>query len=202
MKFTLETLEDLAVRKLLKLDKYAYIMNNINKCKDITKDKKLQDTFNDFYAINGAKKSKAWKENYYKCFQEMLEKKRNNQEIKFIDILKKISMDDKVEFSFASKMFATLNPNMPIWDKNVKNNLKEELAFDEKIKVNKEDRINNANLIYERLIEVENNIINKEKETIIVPFRKRYKNLIDSLFINCELTDMKVLDFFLWMKRD
>lgn len=211
MELSLDALQDEAMKKLLKFDKYTFIIKNIYKCKDITKDIKLQRYFNDFYAINAAKKNAKWKENYYECFQEMLEKKQNNQEIKFIDILYKISFDGKIEASFASKMLATINPNMPVWDINVIKNLKKELLLDgsvnKVIKINfnsytilgntLEEKINNANLIYKSLIKIEENIIKNQKD-IIIEFRNRYTKLIKE----CELSDMKILDFFLWMKRD
>ena len=86
-------------------------------------------------------------------------------------------------------MLAIINPNMPIWDQYIINNL--ELKIEGKTK---KERLNNTICVY-------NEIIKKEKELLkrhdikqsIKEFRNKYNDY--------ELADIKILDYLLWNNR-
>ena len=151
------------------------------------------------------------------------------------DELKKLAKDkiekEKVKLykSFATKLFATLNPKMPVWDSNViqslktklsdvsnkninkfkNNSLKKDIDFDEKVTI----VIN----IYKDICNQENEIL-KDNETIkeIDKCKEFFKEAKEELknekfkiekdnYKYCDsvdklITSTKILDFFLWKK--
>ena len=62
------------------------------------------------------------------------------KEITFEETLKHLHTNlDRVEASFASKLIATINPDLPVWDKEVLGNIDSELNY---INLKTNDRIN------------------------------------------------------------
>jgi hypothetical protein len=98
------------------LDKYGQIMEVIHTT-DISINEKFQRTFNSLYMV---RRNEEWRSAYYKLFESV----KNDEQVNFSFILDELyEKTGNVEASFASKMLATIKPEMPIWDKYVVKNL-------------------------------------------------------------------------------
>ena len=93
-----------------------------------------------------------------------------------------------IEASFSSKLLATINPNMPIWDQYVLKNLKIKI-------VKEENRLLSVIKTYEKIIHKEQELLKREDVKIAI------KKLQDE-FKEYELSDIKALDYILWNSRD
>lgn len=97
------------------LEQYKYIMENCD-IVDVSKDENFQKTFNGFYSV---RRNAEWRKHYYELFQ-----RSKLEKLPFADIIKYLyKKTGNVEPSFSSKMYATLNPDKPIWDQYVLKNL-------------------------------------------------------------------------------
>ena len=92
--------------------KYDVIMKSFN-IVDVSKDEKFQKTFTGFYRIRRSKE--LFLSKYYKYMESL-----KGKNVTFSEIIKKVySFKGSIEPSFSSKMLATLDPNMPVWDQYV-----------------------------------------------------------------------------------
>jgi hypothetical protein len=97
------------------LRKYLWIMKRVRNC-DVRHDAEFQRTYTDFYKV---RKNDTWRRSYY----DLLEHARSTP-MTFADALRAIhSATDVVAPSFASKVVATLDPSLPVWDRHVLDNL-------------------------------------------------------------------------------
>lgn len=95
-----------------------------------------------------------------------------------------------IEASFASKLLATINPNMPIWDKNVLNYFK--IKFYDKKTTNKIDL---SIKVYDDLCIEYKKMLEDQQ---VLDEIKRLKGLIE----NYSITNTKILDFIIWTLGD
>ncbi|MEA4987707.1 MAG: hypothetical protein VB095_06580 [Anaerovorax sp.] len=106
------TLIENAVAKAFNINKYMYIMDNVLKV-NIAEHEEFMTCFDSFYRV---RRNLKWRKLYFKYFEEQ----KYNKEISFVDIITYLfKSTGKIEASFSSKMLATINPNMPIWDQYV-----------------------------------------------------------------------------------
>ena len=96
-------------------DKYRQIMETVWKT-DVSADSEFQRTFNAFYRV---RRDTKWRKAYYDLFEEMKDSEPSFEKI----IGKLYEITGNVEASFSSKMLATIDPNKPIWDRYVVQNL-------------------------------------------------------------------------------
>ena len=131
----------------------------------------------------------------------------------------KIKESTPIHKSFATKLFATLNPNMPVWDKHVIQSLAPLLGDESKsIKSKSVDDIIN---VYKEIYSIERKMLKDEEisneidkfkdffkeakdELKNEKFKKeitddRYCYLVDKI-CDDDITQTKILDFFLWKK--
>ena len=119
----------------LGLDKYQYIMDHVLDV-DISKDKDFQRVFNGFYIV---RRNEEWREIYYDYFERM-----KHKEVSFREIINYLyEKTGNIEPSFSSKMLATINPQKPIWDRYVVQNLN--IKLDD---ATKEEKIEKAVQLY------------------------------------------------------
>ena len=96
-------------------DKYRQIMETVRKT-DVSTDMDFQRTFNAFYRV---RRNAEWRKTYYDLFETV-----KDSNLSFESILKAMyEVTGNIEASFSSKMLATINPDMPIWDRYVVQNL-------------------------------------------------------------------------------
>lgn len=166
----------------LGLDKYSVIMD-IAHASDVSENDAFQHTYNGFY---GVRRNEAWRKQYYSLFEEA---KKNNYDFERI-LAELYSRTGNVEASFSSKMVATIDPNKPIWDKYVVENLglKVPGTYDS-------DRLEKTVALYHKIEAwYEEYLQTPEAENCI-----RYwdEMLPDFTW----LTDVKKIDYYLWSIR-
>ncbi len=164
------------------LDKYKKIMTLANTT-DVSNNEDFQRTFNGFYIV---RRNEAWRKTYYDYFEQM--KKETPTFSQIIQYL--YEKTGFIEPSFSSKMLATLNPNNPIWDQYVLQNLNMEL-----VGKTKEERISNAIKLYD-------NIVNWYAEFLQTEKAYECVCVFDTMLPDYSwLSDIKKIDFVLWSIR-
>ena len=150
---------------------------------DVSRDKEFQRMFTSFYRL---RRSKDWLKKFYSLFQSL----RDKRDLTFADTLHAVDefSDGRVEISFSSKLYATLYPDKPIWDKYVRQNLG--LGdINAHNPPSKEDAAIEAYTKLEERIE----LLLADKEV------KKQLSLFDKEFPRyAQMTSMKKLDFILW----
>ena len=96
-------------------DKYKQIIEMVRKT-DVSSDLDFQRTFNGFYRV---RRNAEWRKVYYNLFENV---KGSNPSFEYI-IRTMYEATGNIEASFSSKMLAMINPEMPIWDRYVVQNL-------------------------------------------------------------------------------
>jgi len=163
--------------------KYLDIMGSFYKV-DVSKDMNFQRKFNGFYRIR--QRPIEWYEIYY----SYMESQKGNKP-QFAEVLRYLFAELKrYEPSFSSKLVATLNPDAPIWDQYVLNNIGvKPPAYSSGNKVNKAiDAYNQIQKWYEKFL------LTEEANLIIQTFNETIRN-------HGKITDLKKVDFVLWQLR-
>jgi hypothetical protein len=171
------------------VEKYIEIMENFQKINvsnnNDPKTMEFQRNFNSFYKLRRGEQFR----NAYYLFLEN-NKKRNPS---FIDVLNELYNFGNLEASFASKLLATIDPKLPIWDKLVLKhfNLKPPSRI-----LHREDRERQANDVYERLK-------NKYKDLIDKDEGQKMIELFDHYFpkMKEKIKPIKKIDFIIWQSR-
>ncbi len=146
--------------------------------------------YNGFYRVR--QKSPDWYDLYYRLMEEQRSKQRNIKEV--LMELRKVKAS--IEVSFASKLIATINPDMPIWDQYVLRNLGFEKEWNKYQNASYMDRIAKAGDLYAAIkgsyLDFQNSSKGRE---CILKFNEtlpKYAQII---------TDTKKIDYILWSKR-
>ena len=160
--------------------KYLVIMNMYMEV-DVSEDSGFQRRYNGFYVM--AWRNEDWYANYYKMLEGL--KKHSSSFEDILEALKKQS--GKLEASFASKMYATRNPECPIIDKWVLKYMHLSLSYS----ANQQNRFENAVQLYRDLI-VRYKELSRSKEG------KEYIKLFEGICPNSDISDIKKIDFILW----
>lgn len=184
MDFNFEELQENWIVNYFGLKKYTYIINELRNVVVSTDIDNYQKTFNSFYVVRRGKK---WRKNYY----DYLEKNKNNPNLEFKDVIRELyKKTGNVEASFSSKLLATINPKMPIWDQYVLKNLNLKLKGK-----TKDEKIDNAIALYDDMIEIYKELLKREDvQKIIQQF--------NSIVKEYKIEDAKILDFIFWSKRE
>lgn len=182
MNYNFKNFQKNAITRFLELDKYCYIKEKIYNC-DISKDANFQTTFNAFYKV---RRNKKWRGIFYEYFESI----KNNKNIKFEEILEHIyKATGRIEASFSSKMLATINSNMPIWDQYVLKNLNLKV-----LGKTKKEKLDNTIKTYYEIVDIEREELKREDiKQLIKEFKQNFKEY--------EISDIKILDYILWNCR-
>lgn len=95
------------------IDKYLSIMGKVL-ATDLSMDEDFQHLFNGFYQV---RRNKEWRDIFY----SFMENNKNNA-LSINDVLLYLNentLEHRVELSFSSKLLHTIEPDYPIYDKNV-----------------------------------------------------------------------------------
>lgn len=164
------------------LPKYEFILDCAKNGKIRILDEEFQRSFNGYYKI---RRDSEWRKVFYQLFADIVTIEDKNN-IKFDDILRKLYRKlNKIEFSFASKMLATVNPNKPIWDSQVRDFLG--------IKTN----INSVEIaisVYNELEKAYGDYLKTQNARDNI---KLFKNTIPEYDW---ISDTKIIDFMIWAK--
>ena len=165
------------------LDKYAIIMEAAKK-KDISSDVAFQHAFNAFYRV---RRNAEWRKCYYMLFE-----RAKKEHYSFADVIGCLYVETgNIEASFSSKMIATIDPDKPIWDQYVLQNL----GLEPKGK-NPRERVENAILIYEKVETWYRDYLATEEA------RKNIEEFDRWLPSYSWIPDIKKIDYLLWSRRE
>lgn len=166
----------------LGLDRYKFIMDKVNVV-NVSTDEDFQRTFNGFYLV---RRNSEWRKVYYDYFESV-----KGKEISFTEIITYIYENTNfVEPSFSSKMLATLQPDKPIWDRYVMENLGFKLKGD-----TQEEKLKNAIEIYEKIEKwYDEFMVTPKAKECIVAFDKALPNYTN-------ISNIKKVDAILWSIR-
>ncbi len=117
------------------LDLYKDIIQSVMKI-NVAADADFQRTFNYFYVV---RRNAAWRKIYYDYFERIKNEKPTFKEI----ITYLYEQTGNIEPSFSSKMLASIDPDKPIWDKYILQNLGKELKGK-----TKQEQLENAIMLY------------------------------------------------------
>jgi hypothetical protein len=109
----------------------------------------------------------------------------------FTETLRYLYQFGRLDASFASKLLATINPNLPVWDQFI---LKHFCLKKPSTNPNQEARILQANTIYEELIR-------KYKDFLAGEASKTWIKLFDEYYPSYKITPIKKIDLIIWQAR-
>jgi hypothetical protein len=154
---------------------------------DVSTDRKYQRMFNGFYRMQ--RRPESW----YRFFFCLLESEKGNASLSFEGVLEKIQAHNgRVEPSFCSKLVATIRPEMPVYDKHVRKNLKLRLP---KTNASAATRLRTFVVLYEELTSRMNRLTADPGFGVL-------RAAFDQEFpAYAHFTDLKKLDLLLWQQR-
>jgi len=169
------------------LARYKALLDGLSK-KNVAFDLEYQTIFNGFYKMQ--RRSADW----YRYYFALLEEKKYNTAITFKDTIEQIYSDrGRVEPFFSSKLVATIRPEMPVYDKHVRDNLSLKVPGSYK---SGRDRVSGFIIMYSSL---EQKIAAFVRDPV---FTDRLRPAFDKKFNTyAQFTDIKKLDFLLWQHR-
>jgi hypothetical protein len=170
------------------IDVYNFLKKEFNES-NVNENYLFQFVFRSFYRIDNAGLTPEFKKEYF----EILEQNRSNKQFDFEKVLRRLHSfpnrkgQKTLQFSFATKMFNTINDSMPIYDSEVARmfSLPRPYQSEFDVKLDKYlDQLDKIQIGYEQIIE--HNLLTKTIE------------LFDQEFKNNRLSEMKKLDFIFW----
>ena len=171
------------LEKQPRIKKYFAIMDKFSD-PNFKEDVEFRKLFNDFYKIRQRPKE------FYDLLYFYLENKKNTN-VKYEDILNYFQVEyGSLEKSFSSKVLATINPDMPVWDSEVLKKLDMTAPT-----INTKNR-------FEKTVEMYYEIVEWYKEYMETYNAKEAINEFDKVFQNNEVTRVKKIDLILWSIRN
>lgn len=165
------------------LDKYKIIEEQVQKV-DVSVDVDFQRSFNGFYRV---RRNKDWRKAYYNLFEQV----KSSEDVGFAYILEELyHKTGNVEASFASKLLATLKPEMPIWDRYVVQNLNLKVP-----PASDPERIRKVERLYDGIVGWYSAFLKTENA------RQCLAKFDEVLPDYAWLSDVKKIDFYLWSIR-
>lgn len=159
--------------------KYNWIMSRVHEA-DVSADGEFQKFYNGFYRMRQRPAD------FYKTYYAFLEENKDNRALTFEKVLTHLYEETgSIHASFSSKLLATINPDMPIWDKFVLQNLGLRTPY-----YYEKDRLQKTVLLYQRICDWYKSEEAMEK-----------LQFFNEMFPNTEISDVKKIDFILWATR-
>ena len=151
---------------------------------DVSVDRDFQRKFNGFYRIK--QRPAVWYKEYYSYLE-----KQKNKTPDFSATLRHLhSVLKRYEPSFSSKLVATIDPNLPIWDSIVLNNMGiKPPLYTSKTKIYEAERI------YKKIQEWHETNMKSDKGQLILQI---FRELVPE---HNKISDLKKIDFVLWRSR-
>lgn len=165
------------------LKKYTNILELLHSV-DVSESVDFQKAYNGFYRMRQRS------EQFYSSYYTYMEKNKKSNP-SFEQTLNYIYEElGRTEASFASKLVATINPDLPVWDSVVLNNLGlKSPTYGGK---NRRGKIID---IYCKIIEWYDNFLESEEGEMALELFERH-------YPNTSLTSLKKVDLILWQIRD
>jgi hypothetical protein len=166
------------------IEKYIHIMNMLNKC-NVDENDEFRKMYNGFYRMR--QRTKDYYDTYYRYF----EKNKTRKDVTFGEVLGHIKSETgRMEASFSSKLAATINPELPIWDQYVMKNMDIKVPY------------NSAKNRHEKILIAYNQLISEYDRLIESTEGIEMVHAFDEAYPNCKVTDIKKIDFILWQTRE
>ena len=164
-------------------NKYKQIMERVRNT-NVSSDKDFQRTFNSYYRI---RRNEEWQTIFYDFFETIKDSEPSFEQI--VRVLYKNT--GNIEASFSSKMLATINSDMPIWDRYVVNNL----CLKVKGKT-KEEQLSCTVNLYDQMVRWYRTFLDTPngKECI-----KEFDRILPEYMW---MSSVKKIDFYLWSIRE
>ncbi len=166
------------------LTKYSNIMDEVFDV-DVSKNELFQKSFNGFYRIRQRPKV------FYTTMYEYIETHKHSQ-VSFEDVLRHFfDKLGRIEASFSSKVAATINPNLPIWDSIILNHLKLKKPG---YHLPKDKRLNQTVDLYNSISKFYTDFLkHKLADKMISDFDEQYPK--------ANISNIKKIDLILWQTR-
>lgn len=151
---------------------------------DVSLNEDFQRRFNAFYRIR--QRPRAWYEEYYSYMQNQKERITT-----FPEVLRHLfSTLGRYEPSFSSKLVATLNVDLPVWDSMVLS-----YACIERPPYSSRDKVVQAEVVYQRLTKWHGEHMNSAQGKLIL---ETFRQMVPEHY---KISDLKKIDFVLWQNR-
>lgn len=161
------------------IEKYQRIMQRVRQT-DVSADDDFQKLYNGFYRLRQRPAS------FYKCYYAYMEEQKDNQNLTFGEVLHHLYEETgEIHASFSSKLLATINPNMPVWDKFVMKNLGLRAPY-----TYQKNRVEKTIAIYDAICQWYKT---EEADVYLAEFNTHFPDV--------EMTDVKKIDWILWGRR-
>ena len=174
--------EFISTHKIKEINKYVFLIKNLQTV-NLESNRAYQKTFNGFYKV---RRNPAWQQIYYGMFEE--EKRRTPSFERIIGYL--WAETGRIEPSFSSKMAATIDSNLPVWDKYVLQNLHFKLEGTGKL------RLKYAIALYDEITQFYRSFLRTDEALRAIEIFNQ--TLSDYAWI----TPTKKIDLILWQARE
>jgi hypothetical protein len=173
---------DAALPKVAKgLEQYVRLQAKRD-ASDLRSDPLFRRQFNYFYRV---RRNKEWQDKFYELLESF-----KGRAVGFPEIFEALyRATGRCEASFASKLLATLDPNMPVIDSIVLGNLKLRLP-----PARSKDRVSRIYQLHAKLFACFTAYLATEDgRYLVMRFRETYAGI--------DVSEIKMLDLVLWQKR-
>lgn len=155
---------------------------------NVAEDSDYQRRFGTFFVFRGVTES--WRASYFR----ILEREKGKSSVIFCEVLMELPVvNNRVEFSFTSKLVATVNPYMPVYDRFVAICLAA-YGLDLGVDGDRDERLRQVILNYVRLVEATGALVRDNRFQIL-------EESFDEAFPRFQhFTAIKKLDLFLWQR--
>lgn len=161
------------------LNRYKTIMDKV-RAVDVSEDAEFQRVFNGFYIV---RRNEEWRKFYYDLFE-----KTKYDQTCFAHILQTLyEQTGNIEASFASKLFATINPDKPIWNRYVVQNLGIKVP-----ETTKQEKLDFVITKYEEIEKWYSDFLSTDNARECI---QKFDQVLPSYHW---LSDIKKIDFYLW----
>jgi hypothetical protein len=180
-------IDEILPRLTLSLERYRQTINGLASC-NVAIDQAYRRNFIRFYRMR-LPRAKA-----YDDYFDILERLKGQQDLNTTEVLATVLEElqiktGRIESSFASKLIATLNPNLPVVDSIVLNNMGLRLPA-----YNSPDRKEKVITVYRVLTTRLNEMLQDERFSLL-------KSRFVSAYPDYSFTDLKILDLLIWQLR-
>lgn len=189
MEIDIEKVKNTLVKPELErgLRQYLLLHDMFDKSVDFRSDNEFQTKFFGFYRV---RRNCAFRSMYF----DFMEKEKSNKLLDFEDVLKYLySSTARIEASFSSKLLATINNDMPVWDKYVLENLKLQAPPQ-----NSRNRFNKTIELYKRIQKEYNDFLSTSNARDCIELFDKY---FSDKYLTAKLSPLKKIDLILWQMR-
>jgi len=171
------------------LYKYKEIMVLFKCSENIEKDEPFQKKFKTFYRMYNAHKDPEFYKKYFKLLKKA--NAEGNGDIHYI-LTQLKHVGNKNELSFASKLLATVNTKLPIWDSKVRERINEGGVI----------KLKNNYKSIEECVEAYNSLLAWYKNYMKSADAKKMIENFDSHLPKQKITPIKKVDFIFWQTEN